>query len=399
MRWSVRMFSVFGIEVRVHASFLFIVAYFAFIWGVVRRPGGVSGALYGVLLVVLLFFLVVVHELSHSRVAQSYGINVRSITLLPIGGVSSMDEIPEDPRKELVISAAGPLSNLILGLLMLAGAFALFPAADFTHYGRLLDFFVTPSVEGTYLYLMVVNFTLALFNLLPAFPMDGGRVFRAFLAFRMGRARASRVAVVVGQGLALGMGFLGIFSGNIFLLLVAVFIFFGAQGESAGDQVRQTLGDLRVSQAVNVHVEYARPDQVIGQLATTLFHSYQTDFPVVYGERVLGLVTRDRLISTLAEKGVDFPVTEAMARDFPVADLHESVYDAFLRMRLQRFKAVPVMDGDRFVGMLSVEDISEVYALLSAAGPEFAHRVPDEGEVAAEDDADLPDDAGPQDEA
>lgn len=380
MRWSVRLFTAFGIDVRVHVSFLLIVAYFAFIWGSVRKPGGLGPALYGVLLVVLLFGLVVIHELTHSRVAQAYGIKVKSITLLPIGGMAAMEEIPEDPKKELLISAAGPLSNLVLGGLMLAGAFALFPAGDVTDVGRLISLSGEPSAKGAYLYLMVINFTLAVFNLLPAFPMDGGRVFRALLSFRLGRRRASKVAVALGQLFALAMGLFGIFSGNILLILIAAFIYFGAQGESTGDAVRQTLGDLRVSQAVNVAVEYASPDQVIGELATRLFHSYQTDFPVLDRDGALvGVVTRDRLIANLAEHGVDHPVAQAMLRDYPTATLEETVFDAFMRMRGGRFKAIPVVDRDRFVGMVSLEDIGEIYSLLSAAGPDLARQVPAEG--------------------
>ena len=209
MRWSTRLFTVFGIDVRVHATFLFIVAYFAIIWGVLRQPGGVGPALYGVLLVVLLFGLVVIHELTHARVAQGYGVKVRNITLLPIGGMASMEEIPEDPKKELFISAAGPLSNLVLGLLMLGGALLLFPASDVFDVSRLFDRAIEVSPAGLYLYLMLTNFVLALFNLLPAFPMDGGRVFRALLSFRLGRSRASAGRRFRGAGAGSGDGLPG----------------------------------------------------------------------------------------------------------------------------------------------------------------------------------------------
>lgn len=379
MHWSYRIFRIFGIDVRVHATFLFIVAYFAFVWGAVREPGGWVGALYGVLLVVLLFALVLVHELSHSRVAQHYGIAVKSITLLPIGGVSSMEEIPQDPRKEFIISVVGPLSNVVLGLLMLAAAPLFFSVRQVFSSGQFSNLLLSRGFVAAYVYLFVVNMTLAVFNLLPAFPMDGGRVFRAFLAMRMSRSRATRIAVAVGQILALAMGIAGLLGGGVFLILVAIFIYFGAQAESTGDDVQRVLGDLRVRQAVNTRIETASPGQTIGELAARLFHIYQEDFPVVdSGGQVVGVLTRDRLISMLGAHGSDFPVSEAMRTEFPICDLDDSVYDAFMRMRTRQFKAAPVIEGGRLVGMVSLEDISEVYTLLQAGGAGVASQVTDE---------------------
>jgi len=379
MHWSYRLFRIFGIDVRVHATFLFIVAYFAFVWGALREPGGWVGALYGVMLVVLLFVLVLIHELSHSRVAQHYGIGVKSITLLPIGGVASMEEIPQDPRKELIISVVGPLSNVVLGLLMLAAAPLFFNVRDVFSPGEISNLFLSRGFVAAYVYLFVVNMTLAVFNLLPAFPMDGGRVFRAFLAMHMDRPRATRIAVTVGQVLALGMGIAGLLGGGVFLILVAIFIYFGAQAENTGNDVQRVLGDLRVRQAVNTGIETASPDQTIGELAARLFHIYQEDFAVVdSGGRVVGVLTRDRLISMLGKRGPDFPVSEAMHTEFPVCTLDDSVYDAFMRMRTQQFKTAPVIEGGRFIGMVSLEDISEVYTLLQVGGPSLAAQVSDE---------------------
>ena len=379
MHWSYRIFRIFGIDVRVHATFLFIVAYFAFVWGAMREPGGWLGALYGVLLVVLLFALVLVHELSQSRVAQHYGIEVKNITLLPIGGVSSMEEIPQDPRKELIISVVGPLSNVVLGLVMLAAAPLFFDVGKVFSAGEFSNLLLSRGFVAAYVYVFVVNLTLAVFNLLPAFPMDGGRVFRAFLAMRMGRPRATRIAVVVGQILAVAMGVAGLLGGGVFLMLVAVFIYFGAQAEGAGNDLQRVLGDLRVKQAVNTRIETASPGQTIGELAARLFHIYQEDFAVVdSGGQVVGVLTRDRLISMLGKHGSDFPVSEAMRTEFPICGLDDSVYDAFMRMRTQQFKAAPVIEGGRLIGMVSLEDISEVYTLLQVGGPALAAQVSDE---------------------
>ncbi|MCL5734585.1 MAG: site-2 protease family protein [Actinobacteria bacterium] len=376
MRLSARLFRVFGIEVRIHATFIFIVAYFAYLWGVVEEPGGAWGALYGVLLVVLLFVLVVIHELTHSRVAQHYGINVRDITLLPIGGISSMEEIPQEPRKELAISIAGPLSNVVLTLIMLA----FLPLVIDWNSLSFSDFFGTVILErsfvGAYSYLMVTNAFLALFNLLPAFPLDGGRVFRALLALRMDRARATRVAVRVGQAVAVAMAVYGFLGGGIFLILVALFIFLGAQGEGGQDEGERHLSNLRVSQVVNPRVHVARRGQTLGDVAARLFHTYQEDFPVLSGHGELeGILTRDRLIAELGRHGSAYPVAEAMRTDFPTVGLDDTVQHALRKMREGRFKAIPIVDKGVLVGMLSLEDIAEVVSLLSAGGKDLLGRV------------------------
>ena len=376
MRFSYRLLRVFGIDVRVHVTFVFIVAYFAVVWGVLRQPGGGWGALYGVLLVILLFALVVIHELTHARVAQHYGVKVKSIILLPIGGLANMEQIPEEPRKELAISVVGPLSNLVLGGIMVAilPVVVSWRSLSFSEISNLV---FARSFVGAYMYVLVSNLFLGAFNLLPAFPMDGGRVFRAGLALRLGRPRATRVAVIVGQALAVAMAIAGLFfGGGILLVLVAIFIFIGAQAEGAQDPVQRVLAAVRVKQVVRPGVHVARPGQNLGELAARLFHSYQEDFPVVGGRGdVEGILTRDRLIAMLGQHGPDYPVAEAMRTDFPTIGLEDRVAHALERMRAGNFKAVPVLEEGRLVGMLSMEDISEVYSLLSAGGQEILRRV------------------------
>ena len=377
MRFSYRLFRVFGIDVRVHVTFVFIVAYFAVVWGALRKPGGGWGALYGVLLVVLLFALVVIHELTHARMAQHYGIKVKSIILLPIGGLASMEQIPEEPRKELAISVVGPLSNLVLGGIMVAILPVVVSWSTLT-VSEISNLVFSRSFVGAYMYVLVSNLFLGVFNLLPAFPMDGGRVFRAALALRLGRPRATRVAVIVGQALAVAMAIAGLFfGGGIFLVLVAIFIFIGAQAEGAQDPVQRVLGAVRVKQVVKPGVHVARRGQTLGELAARLFHSYQEDFPVVGGRGdVEGILTRDRLIAMLGQHGPDYPVAEAMRTDFPAVGLEDRVAYALEKMRAGNFKAVPVVEEGRLVGMLSMEDITEVYSLLSAGGQEILRRVP-----------------------
>ncbi len=377
MQASLRLFKAFGIDVKVHVTFLFIVVYFAYLWGAVYPPGGVLGALYGAVLVVLLFGLVTIHELSHSRVAQHFGVNVKGITLLPIGGMAQMEEIPKEPRKELLISVAGPMSNLVIGALMIVGALFIYRSGELSSIKAVADLLLQRSFKGAYLYLTFVNITLALFNLLPAFPLDGGRVFRALLALKLGQAQATRIAVRVGQALALALGLWGLLGGGILVLLVAAFIFLGASSEGKGEEAGRVLGDLTVGQAVNTSIEYAHPEQVVGELAARLFHTYQEDFLVIdEAGRLLGILTRDRLIEALSRHGRYYPVSQAMRREVPHASPGDLVYDAYKRMRAAGLKAIPVVDDGRLIGMLSMEDISEVYSLLAAAGPDLLKQVP-----------------------
>lgn len=377
MKASLRIFRVFGIDVKVHVSFVLVVAYFAYLWGAVYEPGGWGGALYGAVLVILLFGLVTMHELTHSRVAQHFGVQVKDITLLPIGGVAQMTEIPKEPRKEFLIAVAGPLSNLVLGAVMVIGALFIYAPGELATLTGFYQLLVEPSLKGAYLYLTLVNITLALFNLLPAFPLDGGRVLRAALALKVGEPRATRIATKVGQFVALGLGLWGLLGGGILVLLVAVFIFFAAASEAQSEEVARVLGALTVGQAVNTGVEHARPDQVVGELAARLFHTYQEDFLVINetGELV-GVLTRDRLIDALSRHGRFYPVASAMRRDVPTVSADDSLLDAYSRMRSAGIRALPVVENGRLIGMLSMEDISEIYSLLAAAGPELANQVP-----------------------
>jgi len=375
MRLSLRLFRAFGIDVRVHVTFLFIVAYFAFVWGAVQEPGGAWGALYGVLLVVLLFILVTIHELTHSRVALHYGVGVKSITLLPIGGVSSMEEIPEEPRKEFFISVAGPLSNLVIGGIMLA-LLPLVTDWDSLSWSAIFgDLIFERSPRGAYLYILVANFLLAAFNLLPAFPLDGGRVFRSLLAMRLDRARATRIASITGQAIAVALAIYGLLGGGIILILVAIFIFLGAQAEGGMGEVQRVLGGLRVRQVANLKVEVIGPRQTLGDAAARLFHTYQEDFPVIGDDGELeGLLTRDTLIRELGRYGAEYPVEGAIRTDFPRISPDDRLVEAHERMRATGFKAVPVVEHGRLAGMLTLEDISEAYALLQAGGPGILRR-------------------------
>jgi Zn-dependent protease len=221
MRSSLKVASIFGIEVRIHLTFLIFLVW---IWFSYYQIAGFAGAVQGVLFILALFACVLLHEFGHAFAARGFGIETPDITLLPIGGVARLSRIPEKPWQELVVAIAGPLVNVVIAAALI---FVIHGSASLEQ----LEYLESPRTE-LLAKLASVNVMLILFNLIPAFPMDGGRVLRALLAMAMPYARATQIAAWIGQGLAVVFGIFGIF-GNPFLIFIAFFIFVGAQQEAA----------------------------------------------------------------------------------------------------------------------------------------------------------------------
>jgi len=266
MKWSIRVGSIFGIPVKLHLTFLLLLVLIYFIGPSLIGIGGMQGVVF----VVLVFASVVFHELSHAMVARHYGIQVSDITLLPIGGVARMATLPEEPIQEILISVAGPIASIVLG-------FSLWFLADlFGSPVTLTDM----SVRGNLLaQLSALNFVLAIFNLLPAFPMDGGRILRGFLALYMTPLKATRIAVGIGQVFAIGLFFLGIFSGNLFMVLIALFVYLGAESEERQLGVTLSLGRATAESAMIADVITLGPGQTVGQAAENMRTAFSRIFP------------------------------------------------------------------------------------------------------------------------
>lgn len=372
MKWSFKVARVFGIELRIHITFFLIIAWAAYIWGV-EFNGGTSGAIYGAFLVSLLFICVIIHELCHSRMAQHYGAEVASITLLPIGGVSLLKNMPEEPRKEFWVSIVGPLSNVVIAM-MLAVVYAALPGkviASTTEQAT--DILMGVSLQGLVEYMLLINLMLAVFNLIPAFPLDGGRVLRSILAQRMSYVRATRAAVVIGQSFAFILGIGGLLIGQWLWIIIAIFIYMGAEQEGAGAQMKTVLSQLKVGQAVTGNVQLLAPGQSLSQVVTLVLHGFQEDFPVVdeTGE-VVGVLTRANLISGLHVKGPEVRVGEVMERVFPVVEADEPFSRVYEKMNDSGIKAVPVMENGHLLGMVTLEHLSEVFMLLSSTDAPLA---------------------------
>jgi Zn-dependent protease len=355
MRWSYKIGRIAGIGVYVHATFLLLIAWLGLSHYLASRS--LVTTVQGVVFVLAVFGCVVLHEFGHALTARRFGVKTRDIVLLPIGGVARLERIPDVPAQELWIAAAGPAVNVVIaallyGWLRLTGSFV--PLEQ-------LDVATGPFAER----LLVVNLFLVLFNLLPAFPMDGGRVLRALLAFRLSYARATRIAASVGQGLALLFGLVGLFS-NPFLLFIAFFVWIGAAQEAGLASARSTLRGVRLEQMMVSEFHTVHPEEPLGRAVELTLAGSQKDFPVVDGERVVGILTQDALFAALARTGAEGLIGEVMNRDIPTAELAEPAPQVFTRLQTGPSRTVPVTDRGRLVGLVTLENVAELLAIYSA---------------------------------
>ena len=376
---NIKLFSVRGIAIRMHITFPLILVWAAIQFGFLS-PGGfsLSGAAFGVVVTLLLFACVVIHELTHSLTAIRMGFPVREIVLLPLGGVAQIERLPERPSQEFLMAVAGPLSNVIIAAVLVVIA-VLLPI----DLGRgLQNVLVNPTRLGfqdTLPYLIFTNLMLAVFNMLPAFPMDGGRVLRALLAAVMPHARATALAVSIGQGLAWLLGLAGLLTGNFIWIFVAIFIYAGAAQEGRMIQVKNVLQGLRVRDAFSRRALALSPDDPVSRAADLTFESFQADFPVCSlgeicdGSAIMGLLTHTDLIRALKQRRPETPVREVMRTDLPSVGLDDGLFEVHQHMAKARLDALPVMDGEQFLGLLTRQDVNEVYQLLSVS-PELLTR-------------------------
>jgi Zn-dependent protease/predicted transcriptional regulator len=356
MKWSFQIARVSGIDIKIHATFFLILLLGAVQWG---GPNGLAGAFFGVLLMALLFFCVVLHELGHSLVAQYFRYPVRQIVLLPIGGVAQMEKNPEKPLHELLITVAGPLVNVVIAvvLAMVAGASGHLDSLDAK--GLVDGQLSAPSVSTLLAWLLAANVSLAVFNMIPAFPLDGGRVLRAILWLYLGFTKATRIASGVGQFLALAFGIFGVLGGHFILVLIALFIFLGAGQEWAEERARTVLTTLNVGDAYNRHALTLAPGDQVSTVVHYLLTSYQPDFAVLQGSTLLGVVTRDDVLKSLATETGDSYVTGIMQRDVPRFQESVQLDEVRKAMQEQGARVAAVCKEDKYLGLVSLEDINE----------------------------------------
>jgi stage IV sporulation protein FB len=361
---SLSLFKIRGIDIRVHITFPLILVWAAIQFGLLSGLG-MQGALFGIIVTLLLFAIVVLHELGHSLAALNYQVPVKQIVLLPIGGVAQLARMPEKPIQEFVIAIAGPLVNIILAIILVF--IAPFAGFNFT-LGSITSSFselARASMNSVFAYIFISNLFLAVFNLLPAFPMDGGRILRAILATRMSYPRATAIAVVVGQAMAWLLGLYGFLGGGFFMVLIAIFIYVGAGQEGQLVQVRSVLGSIQVEQAYSRQAQTLSPASTLKDAVDLTLNSFQADFPICDGTTLIGIVTHTKLIQALNSNAPDTPVRQIMVEDIPSVKLDEGLFEVQKRFSELGIDALPVVDQGSFLGMITSKDINEVYQLLS----------------------------------
>jgi Zn-dependent protease/CBS domain-containing protein len=358
MRWSFHIARIAGIDVKLHGTFLLLLAWIGFVF---YRQGGSAAAIEGILFVLLIFVCVVLHEFGHAAAARRYGIKTHDITLLPIGGLARLERMPDKPGEEVIVALAGPAVNIVIAavLWILIGLSGGLPDPELMEH--------TGISLATRLF--TVNVWLVLFNMIPAFPMDGGRVLRAVLAMRMNYARATQVAATVGQGIALIFFIVGLWS-NLMLLLIAIFIYFGASSEVAFAQMKTISKDLRVAAAMVTQFQTLPLRATLNDAIEALLRTSQHEFPITDElGKVRGVLTRDDMIAALRKSGPETPVTEVMRADIPSVPQSMLIDRAYALMQECRCPALPVLDtSERLVGLFTPENVGEMIMVQSALG-------------------------------
>ncbi len=355
MKWSWRIGRFAGVDVYIHTTFLLLVAFFGFTYW--QQTGTLGGTLEGIAFLLALFLSVVLHEYGHALTARRYGIKTRDITLLPIGGVARLERMPDKPLQELWVALAGPAVNVVIAVLLfiyLIISSTFVPLTGMTLTGG-------PFVER----LLSVNLTLVLFNLIPAFPMDGGRVLRALLALRLDYLRATQIAATVGQGLAFVFGIIGLFS-NPMLIFIALFVWIGAQQEASMVQLKSALGGIPVRQVMLTEFKTLRPLDTLQQAVEHILAGPQQDFPVLDEERLVGILTRADLLAALSRHSEASRVNAVMRRDFESVHPGDMLDAAFIRLQACGCPVFPVIQDGRLVGLLTTENVGEFLMIRSA---------------------------------
>lgn len=354
-KWSWKLGEYRGIAVNVHATFLLIVGWVAFnSW---LQEGTITAIFEGAAFVLAVFLCVVLHEFGHALMAARYGIGTKDITLLPIGGVARLERMPEDPRQELWVALAGPAVNVAIAAILFVG---LGLGAALPNSMNILS-----ATDGFLSQIMLINVILVVFNMLPAFPMDGGRVLRALLALRMEYVRATSIAANVGKAMAFAFGLYGLFS-NPFLVLIAAFVWFGANQEAEMVKIRAAFRDTPVRFAMQTDFESLRPeDNLLRAVELSLSHG-QEDFPVISDGQLVGLLTRKQLMQGLKHSDPQVSVSQVMDRDFAVVDADDLLRNVFINIQNSVGNTLPVFRNGVLIGLISLEKMMDFVRMDSA---------------------------------
>ncbi|WP_266203484.1 site-2 protease family protein [Pontibacter kalidii] len=356
MKWSLNLGRIAGIKILVHWTFALLLGWVAFTEA--QRGSDTATIFLAVGFVLAVFFCVVLHELGHALTARHYGISTKMITLLPIGGVASLEKMPEKPKQELLVALAGPAVNVVIALMLwlVLPSFSATPDEEF--FLR-----ITPA---NFLYLLLfVNVVLVVFNAIPAFPMDGGRVLRALLAFKLGRVRATQIAANLGQLLAIFFVFIGLFY-NPFLILIGAFVFFGAYSENVVVQHLDFLRGHVVREGMITNFVTLAPTDTVRDALNKLLTGSEHEFVVEEEGMVVGTLTRSQLIQAVKEEQMETPVVKVMSGEVKTFNVHDKLSDAYTELQKTRVPLYPVLENGRLAGVINTDNINEFIMIKSA---------------------------------
>jgi Zn-dependent protease/CBS domain-containing protein len=355
MKWSLRVGRFAGIDVYMHVTFLLLISWVAFLYW--RQGQSIVSAIAGVAFILAVFLCVVLHEFGHALTARRYGIKTRDIILLPIGGVARLERLPTRPLQELWVALAGPAVNIVIAV----GLFAWLKLTASFEPLQMMTLTTGPVLER----LMAVNLFLVAFNMIPAFPMDGGRVLRAILATRTEYSRATQIAASIGQGIAIVFGFIGLFY-NPFLLFIAFFVWIGAAQEASLAQIQAAIGGIPVQQAMLTDFRTLRRDDSLERAIELTLAGSQKDFPVVDNGRIEGILTQTDLLKALSAPNRDSTVSSAMQENFVTVDSLEMLEIAFARLKDCDCHTLPVTLDGKLVGLMTMDNLGEYMRIQGA---------------------------------
>jgi Zn-dependent protease/CBS domain-containing protein len=359
--WTWNLGTIAGIKLRVHVTLILLLAWIALSY--ILAGAGYGAAAIGVSLVIAVFVTIVVHELGHALVARRYGIKTRDIMLLPIGGIASLERMPERPSQELAVALVGPAINLAIAALIWLGI---------TLFGGTTDLRQVTTIGGAIAtQLMWINIALAVFNLIPAFPMDGGRALRALLAMRLDYVRATDIAAALGKAFAVAIGILGIFT-NPLLILIAVVVWLGASQERSLAHLRLALAGVPVSAAMLTRVGTVTPEQRLEEAAALMLQGGQSQVPVIDHGRAVGVLTRGDVASALASVGPEARVANAKPHEVVTVEPGDPLDGVLDRLRRAPDTIAVVLDHGSPVGMVTPEALAQYVALHEHDHPHAA---------------------------
>ena len=356
MKANLSLGSVSGIKIMVHWTFFFLIAYIAFYE--LNQGGDLNSIVYNIVFIFAVFFCVVLHELGHALMARRYGIATKKITLLPIGGVASLERIPENPKQELFVAIAGPLVNVVIAILL----YFIVPVREIMGLtiSEIFESLDSLTLQNFLFYLFVVNVGLVVFNLIPAFPMDGGRMLRAVLAMTMNRVKATLIASRIGQAIAVIFLLLGLLY-NPFLVFIALFVFLGAYGENRLVQNFALLDGHTVREAMMTNLTVFKPNDPIQKVADALISGTENNFVVMDDESICGILYHKNIIEH--SKKPNKPVSEIMSTAFHKINSNDDLKKTFRFISAERNSFFPVVENGRFVGAIDLTNLTEFIAL------------------------------------